>query len=414
MTLAISLCGRRPALPAIPSWNWTPTGTDFLGRFIAGCFAIAALNVTEAGAQDAIKLGLVMPMTGVLASNGREAVDGAKLYMAQHGDTVAGRRIELIVKDDGSIPDAGKRLAQELLVNDKVDLLGAGLSPTALSMAPIVTEAKIPTVVMISGTSVVTERSPYYVRTSFTLGQQSGIIADWAVQNGSKKVVSILSDFAPGAEAGKVFEQRFAQGGGLVLDTLKVPLANPDFSPFLQKARDAQPDTLFVFLPAGQAAAFARQFVERGLDKSGIKLIGTGDIVDDDALPNTGDSLLGVVTAGFYSAKHHSPLNEKYVADYKQATGNRANYISVGGYDGMHLIYETLKKTGGKTDTEGVLAAMKGMSWESPRGPMSIDPQTREIVQNVYIRRVEKVDGEPWSVEFKTFEAVKDPSKEGR
>jgi branched-chain amino acid transport system substrate-binding protein len=295
-----------------------------------------------------------------------------------------------------------------------VDLLGAGLSPTALSMAPIVTEAKIPTVVMISGTSVVTERSPYYVRTSFTLGQQSGIIADWAVQNGSKKAVSILSDFAPGAEAGKVFEQHFTQGGGTMLDTLKVPLANPDFSPFLQKARDAQPDTLFVFLPAGQAAAFARQFIERGLDKSGIKLIGTGDIVDDDDLPNTGDSLLAVVTAGFYSADHHSALNKQYVAAYKQATGHRANYISVGGYDGMHLIYETLKKTGGKTDPDSVLTAMKGMAWESPRGPISIDPQTREIVQNVYIRKVEKVDGEPWSVEFKTFEAVKDPLKEGR
>jgi branched-chain amino acid transport system substrate-binding protein len=414
MTFVFSLCGRRQVLLARPTWNSLLTSAKYFRHFIAGCFAIAALNVSDAGAQDTIKLGLVMPMTGVLASNGREAVDAAKLYMAQHGDTVASRKIELIVKDDGSIPDAGKRLAQELLVNEKVDLLGAGLSPTALSMAPIVTEAKIPTVVMISGTSVVTERSPYYVRTSFTLGQQSGIIADWAVQNGSKKAVSILSDFAPGAEAGKVFEQHFTQGGGTMLDTLKVPLANPDFSPFLQKARDAQPDTLFVFLPAGQAAAFARQFIERGLDKSGIKLIGTGDIVDDDDLPNTGDSLLAVVTAGFYSADHHSALNKQYVAEYKQATGHRANYISVGGYDGMHLIYETLKKTGGKTDPDSVLTAMKGMAWESPRGPISIDPQTREIVQNVYIRKVEKVDGEPWSVEFKTFEAVKDPLKEGR
>jgi branched-chain amino acid transport system substrate-binding protein len=415
MTFAFNLCGRRHVLPHGPTWNLTPTSADFLRRFfIAGCVSIAVLNVSDAGAQDAIRIGLVMPMTGVLASNGREAVDAAKLYMAQHGDTVAGRRIELIVKDDGSIPDAGKRLAQELLVNDKVDLLGAGLSPTALSMAPIVTEAKIPAVVMISGTSVVTERSPYYVRTSFTLGQQSGIIADWAVQNGSQKAVSILSDFAPGAEAGKVFEQHFTQGGGIVLDTIKVPLANPDFAPFLQRARDARPDTLFVFLPAGQAAAFARQFTERGLDKSGIKLIGTGDIVDDDDLPNTGDSLLGVVTAGFYSAEHHSALNQQYVAAYKQATGHRANYISVGGYDGMHLIYETLKKTGGKTDADSVLATMKGMAWESPRGPISIDPRTREIVQNVYVRKVEKVDGEPWSVEFKTFEAVKDPLKEGR
>jgi branched-chain amino acid transport system substrate-binding protein len=385
-------------------------------HLIAGCFAfaLAGLDAGAAGAQDAVKIGLVMPMTGALASNGREAVAAAKLYMTQHGDTVAGKKIELIVKDDGSIPDNGKRLAQELIINDKVSLLGAGVSPTALSMAPIVTEAKIPAVVMISGTSVVTERSPYYVRTSFTLGQQSGIIADWAIQNGSKKVVSIISDFAPGAEAGKVFEQHFTQGGGQVLDTIKVPLANPDFAPFLQRARDNQPDTLFVFLPAGQAAAFSRQFVERGLDKTGIKLIGTGDIADDDDLPNTGDSLLGVVTAGFYYAAHPSALNKQYVADYKAATGHRANYISVGGYDGMNLIYETLKKTAGKTDADTVLAAMKGMSWESPRGPISIDPRTRDIVQNVYIRKIEKVNDEPWSVEFKTFEAVKDPLKEDK
>lgn len=385
-------------------------------HLIAGCFAVAlaGLDAGGASAQDAVKIGLVMPMTGALASNGREAVAAAKLYMTQHGDTVAGKKIELIVKDDGSIPDNGKRLAQELIINDKVSLLGAGVSPTALSMAPIVTEAKIPAVVMISGTSVVTERSPYYVRTSFTLGQQSGIIADWAIQNGSKKVVSIISDFAPGAEAGKVFEQHFTQGGGQVLDTIKVPLANPDFAPFLQRARDNQPDTLFVFLPAGQAAAFSRQFVERGLDKTGIKLIGTGDIADDDDLPNTGDSLLGVVTAGFYSAAHASALNKQYVADYKAATGHRANYISVGGYDGMNLIYETLKKTEGKTDADTVLAAMKGMSWESPRGPISIDPRTRDIVQNVYIRKIEKVNDEPWSVEFKTFEAVKDPLKEDK
>jgi branched-chain amino acid transport system substrate-binding protein len=412
MTLPSSLCRRPQAFEARPASN--VIDKKFFRHFIAACFSVAALNVGDASAQDVIKLGLVMPMTGTLASNGREAVDAAKFYMAQHGDTVAGKKIELIVKDDGSIPDAGKRLAQELIVSDKVDLLGAGLSPTALSMAPVVTEAKIPAIVMISGTSVVTERSPYYVRTSFTLGQQSGIIADWAIQNGSKRVVSILSDFAPGAEAGKVFEQHFTQGGGTVLDTLKVPLANPDFAPFLQKARDAQPDTLFAFLPAGQAAAFARQFIERGLDKTGIKLIGTGDIVDDDDLPNTADSLLGVVTAGFYSAAHPSVLNKQYVADYKKATGHRANYISVGGYDGMHLIYETLKKTGGRTDADSVLAAMKSMAWESPRGPISIDPQTRDIIQNVYIRKVEKVNGEPWSVEFKTFEAVKDPLKEGR
>jgi branched-chain amino acid transport system substrate-binding protein len=277
-------------------------------------------------------------------------------------------------------------------------------------MAPIVTEGKTPAVIMISGTSAAIERSPYYVRTSFTLGQQAGIIADWSIRNGSKKAVMVLTDWAPGAEAGNVFEQHFTKGGGQLLDSLKVPLANPDFAPFLQRARDLQPDTLFAFVPASQAGVFARQFAERGLDKSGIKLVGPGDIVDDNDMPMSGDALLGVVTAGFYSAAHPSPMNKKYVADYAAATGGkRANFISVGGWDGMHLICETLKKTGGNTDPDTVLAAMKGMSWESPRGPISIDPETRDIVQNIYIRKVEKRDGQPYSIEFDTFPAVKDP-----
>ena len=383
-------------------------------RFAAGClaFAVSALAAGAAVAQDTIKIGIVAPMTGTSAAVGREISDAAKLYVAQHGDTVAGKKIELIIRDDASVPDNAKRLAQELVVNDKVSFLGASLTPSAMSMAPIATEAKVATVVMVSGTSVVTERSPYYVRTSFTLGQQSGIIADWAIKNGSKKAVSVLSDWAPGAEAGKVFEANFTKGGGQVLETLKVPLANPDFSPFLQRAHDLQPDTLFVFVPAGQAGTFARQFAERGLDKSGIKLIGPGDITDDDDLPTTGDSLLGVVTAGIYSAAHPSQLNKDYAAAYKKASGHRANFISVGGYDGMHLIYQALQKTGGNTDADTVIAAMKGMQWESPRGTISIDPRTRNIVQNVYIRKVQKVNGEPWAIEFETFPAVKDPLKE--
>jgi branched-chain amino acid transport system substrate-binding protein len=382
--------------------------------FVAGCLAIAAaaLGAGSAAAQDTIKIGMVMQMTGPNAAGGREISAAAKLYIAQHGDSVAGKKIELIFRDDASIPDNAKRLAQELIVNDKVSLLAAGITPSAMAMAPIATEAKVPTVVTISGTSVVTERSPYYVRTSFTLGQQSGIIADWAIKNGSHKAVAVLSDWAPGAEAGKVFEANFTKGGGQVLETLKVPLANPDFSPFLQRAADLHPDTLFVFVPAGQAGTFARQFAERGLDKSGIKLIGPGDITDDDDLPTTGDTLLGVVTAGIYSAAHPSALNKEFVAAYQKATGHRANFLAVSGYDGMHLIYEALKKTGGNTDADAVVAAMKGMSWESPRGPISIDPNTRDIIQNVYIRKVEKKDGEPWAVEFATFEAVKDPLKE--
>ncbi len=379
---------------------------------IAGSYFAVGTAAAQTATPETIKIGIVIPMTGVQAAVGREISDATKLYVTQHGDTVAGKKIELIVKDDQSVPDTAKRLAQELIVNDKVSFLGAGLTPSAMSMAPLATEAKVPTVVMVSGTSIVTERSPYYVRTSFTLGQQSGIITDWATKNGSKKAVMVLSDWAPGAEAGKVFAQNFTKGGGQILDTLKVPLANPDFSPFLQRARDLQPDTLFVFVPAGQAGTFARQFAERGLDKSGIKLVGPGDIVDDDDLPSTGDALIGVVTAGIYSAAHPSQLNKDYVAAYQKATGHRANFISVGGYDGMNLIYEALKKTGGNTDADTVVGAMKGMKWESPRGTISIDPRTRDIVQNVYIRRVQKVDGAPWAIEFETFPAVKDPLKE--
>jgi branched-chain amino acid transport system substrate-binding protein len=379
---------------------------------ISLAIALSGLGATAAAAQDNVKIGVVIPMTGTSAAVGREIAAATKLYMAQHGDTVAGKKIELIIRDDASVPDNAKRLAQELIVNDHVSFLGAGLTPSAMSMAPLSQQGKIPTVVMVSGTSVVTERSPYYVRTSFTLGQQSGIIADWSIKNGSRKAVSILSDWAPGAEAGKVFEQHFTKGGGQLLDTLKVPLANPDFAPFLQRAADLHPDTLFVFVPAGQAGPFARQFAERGLDKSGIKLVGPGDIVDDDDLPGTGDTLLGVVTAGIYSAAHPSDLNKQYVDAYQKATGHRANFISVGGYDGMHLIYTALQKTGGKTDAEAVVGAMKGLSWESPRGPISIDPRTRDIVQNVYIRKVEKKDGAPWAVEFETFPNVKDPLKE--
>ena len=387
-------------------------------RFAAGC-AVAVIAgagigaaAAQSPAQDTVKIGIVVPMTGAQGAVGREISDATHLYVAQHGDTVAGKKIELIVRDDQSVPDNAKRLAQELIVNDHVNFLAAGLTPSAMAMAPIATQAKVPTVVVVSGTSIVTEKSPYYVRTSFTLGQQSGIIADWAIQNGSKKAVSILSDWAPGAEAGKVFADHFTKGGGQVLDTLKVPLANPDFSPFLQRAHDLTPDTLFVFVPAGQAGPFAKQFAERGMEKSGIKLVGPGDIVDDDDLPGTGDTLVGVVTAGIYSAAHPSQLNKDFVAAYKKATGHRANFIAVSGYDGMAAIYGALKKTNGNTDADTVLAALKGMKWESPRGPIEIDPQTRDIVQNVYIRKVEVVNGEPWAIEFKTFPAVKDPLKE--
>jgi len=364
-----------------------------------------------AAAQEPLKIGLIQSMTGAFNTVGKAAVNGARLYIQQHGDTVAGRKIQLIVKDDATSPEAAKRLAQELIVNDKVEIIGAGITPSALTIAPLVTEAKIPTVVMVSGASITVDRSPYMVRTSFTLGQSSAVMADWAIQNGTKKIVTIVNDWAPGLEAEAAFKDRILKGGVQITESMRVPLANPDFAPFLQRARDVGPDTLFAYFPGNQSRIFAKQFVERGMDKSGIRLIGPGDLTDDDELPGMTDAMLGIVTALHYSALHDSPLNKAYVRDFEAAYGKRPNFISLGGYDGMHLIYEALKKTGGKTDGDAMLAAMKGMKWESPRGPMSIDPETRDVVHNEYIRKVEKVNGQLYNVELSTIEAVKDPVK---
>jgi branched-chain amino acid transport system substrate-binding protein len=376
-------------------------------RSLAAALTLA-LFLTAADAQEPLKIGLVQSLTGGFNTVGKAAVNGARLYVHQHGDTVAGRRIVLVVKDDGTSPEVAKRMAQELIVNDKVEIIGAGITPTALTIAPLVTEARIPTVVMVSGASVTVDRSPYMVRTSFTLGQSSAVIADWAVQNGAKKIVTIVNDWAPGLESEGAFKDRALKGGLQIVESMRVPLANPDFAPFLQRARDLGPDTIFVYVPGNQAGVFAKQFVERGMDKSGIRLIGPGDLTDDDELPGMTDAMLGIITAHHYSALHDSALNKTYVRDFEAAYGKRPNFVSLGGYDGMHLIYEALKKTGGKTG-DAMLAAMKGMAWESPRGAMSVDPQTRDVVHDEYIRKVERVDGQLYNVELSKVEAVKDP-----
>jgi branched-chain amino acid transport system substrate-binding protein len=389
-------------------------GENFMVRTRLGAALLAvALSAGGAAAQDTIKIGLILPMTGQQASTGKQIDTAVRLYMQQNGTTVAGKKIDVILKDDAAVPDNTKRIAQELIVNDKVSFIaGFGVTPAALAAAPLATQAKVPEVIMAAGTSIITERSPYIVRTSFTLPQSSVIIADWAIKNGIKKVVSLTSDYAPGTDAQNSFKEQFAKGGGEVVAELRVPLANPDFAPFLQRARDASPDAIFVFVPSGQGGTFVKQYVERGLDKAGIRLIGPGDVTDDDLLNGMGDAVIGAVTAHLYSAAHPSATNKAFVAAFKKANnGLRPNFMAVGGYDGMHLIYAALKKTNGATDGDGLIAAMKGMSWESPRGPISIDPDTRDIVQNIYVRKVEKVDGELYNVEFATFEAVKDPGK---
>jgi branched-chain amino acid transport system substrate-binding protein len=371
-----------------------------------------ATDATQA--QTAIKVGAVLPMTGPQQANGTLIAAGIRLYMAQHGDTVAGKKVQVIVRDDGGVPDNSKRLAQEMIVNDKVNfLVGFGITPTAVAVTPLASEAKIPQIVMGAETSSITERSPYVVRSSGTLAQKSVIMADWALRNGIKRVVTMVSDYAPGIDAETFFKETFIRGGGQIPETIRTPFANPDFAPFLQRARDAGPDAVFVFQPAGDNAVFLRQYVERGMDKAGIRVIGAGDIVQDDLLNNLGDQVIGTVTADFYSAYHQSAMNKEYSLAIRKANSNinQPDIMSVGGYDGMHLIYEALKKTNGATAGDALVSAMKGMAWESPRGPVSIDPETRDIIQDIYIRRVEKVDGKLYNVEFETFNAIKDPGK---
>jgi branched-chain amino acid transport system substrate-binding protein len=350
-------------------------------------------------------------MTGQQATTGKQIEAAVKLYMAQNGNMVAGKKIELIVKDDTSIPDVTKRLAQELVVQDKVHVLaGMGITPSAFATAPIATQSKTPLVVMAAATSSITQSSPFIVRTSMTLPQTSSSLADWAPKNGIKKVVTLVSDYGPGIDAEKFFVARFTAGGGQVLESLRAPMRNPDFAPFLQKVRDLKPDALFVFVPSGAGAAVMKQFQERGMDKAGIRLIGTGDVTDDDQLNSMGDVALGVVTSMHYSAYHPSAKNKAFVAAFKKANGFRPNFFAVSGYDGMHVIYEGLKATKGQGG-EALVNAMKNLKWESPRGPVSIDPETRDIVQNIYLSKVERKDGELYNVEFDVVKDVKDPGK---
>lgn len=383
-------------------------------HFIRAAAALAlAGSLGHAAAQDnTFKIGLILPMTGPFASTGKQLEAAARLYVAQNGDTVAGKKVQLIVKDDTGAPDVTKRIAQEMVINDKVQVLaGFGLTPLAFATAPVATQSKTPLVVMAAATSSITQASPFIVRTSFTVPQVVTVLADWATKNNIKKVVSLVTDYAPGVDSEKFFSQRFQANGGVVVETLRVPLRSPDFAPFLQKVRDAKPDALFTFVPSGAGSALMKQFAERGLDKAGIRMIAEGSVTDDDILNGMGDVALGVVTAHHYSAAHNSPLNKKFVEAFGKANnGMRPNFMAVGAYDGMRVIYEGAKKTKGEGG-EALLNAMKGQVFESPRGPIYIDAQTRDVVHNVYVRKVEKINGQMWNTEIQTVTDVKDPGK---
>jgi len=378
---------------------------------LAAAVLLGALPVV-ALAADPLKIGLILPLTGPFASTGRQIEAAARLYIAKNGDTVAGRKVELIVKDDtGLAPETTKRIAQELVVQDKVSVLaGFGLTPLALAAAPIATEAKVPMIVMAAATGMIPTRSPYIVRTGFSLPQITGPIAEWAARNKIKRVVTMVTDYGPGLDAEKTFQATFKAAGGEIVESIRTPLRNPDYAPFLQRAKDAKPDALFVFVPSGEGLAVMKQFDDRGLKAAGIRLVGTGDVTDDDLLESMGAPSVGVITSFHYSAAHDSPENKAYVDGFMKANGGmRPNFHSVGGYDGMHLIYEAVKKAGPNATGEQLVEAMKGMKWMSPRGPMSIDPATRQTIQTVYLREVKMVNGKPWNIEFDKVDNVKDP-----
>lgn len=377
--------------------------------------AAALLAASSAKAQQTVKIGLIMPYSGQFADAAQQMDNAIKLYVKQNGDTVAGKKIEFIRKDTGGVaPDVAKRLAQELVVRDKVDILGGFvLTPNAMAAGDVSAEAKKFMVVMNAATSVITTKSPYMARTSLTIPQLEQTFGAWAHKSGVRKVYTMVSDYGPGIDAETSFVAGFKGAGGEVVGSVRMPVANPDFSAFVQRAKDLNPEAIFVFIPGGaQPAAFAKALGERGLDPRKVKILGQGEItMDDVALKNMGDAGLGIITVFHYGWMHDSAKNKAFVKAYNDDYKRNPDVFSIGGWDGMHLIYEALKKTGGKADGDSLIAAAKGMQWESPRGPISIDPNTRDIVQNVYIRRVEKVGGAYQNVEFDKVEAVKDPAK---
>ncbi len=378
--------------------------------------ALALVAAQAASAAEPLRIGVIAEMSGAQAEYGLQITNGMKLYMHEHGETVAGRKVELVIRDvGGPNPDVAKRLAQELITRDKVEFLaGFGFTPNAMAVAPVATQAKMPMVVMNAASSAITTKSPYIVRTSMTIPQNAMAVADWAAKNGMKRVFVLYADYGPGKDGAEQFKKTFTAGGGQIIGEVGVPLKNPEFAPYMQRLKDAKPDAAFLWVPSGDLAnALFRSYRERGLDKVGIRMIGTSDAVDDMFLDSMGDSVLGVVTAGHYSVAHDSPKNKAFVKAYGGLFGTsiRPNFMAVGGYDGMAAIYETAKKLGGKIDGDKAMDVLKGLQLESPRGPIVIDSETRDIVQTIYIRRVERRGNELVNAEFAQLPNVKDPGK---
>jgi len=379
---------------------------------LAGWALALLLGAAAADAQDTAKIGLIMPYSGQFADTATQMDNGIKLYMKQNGDSAEKTKIELIRKDTGGIaPDVAKRLAQEVIVRDHADILGGFvLTPNALAAADVSAEAKKFMVVMNAATSIITTKSPYIARTSVTTPQLNHTLGTWAAKNGIKKIYTMVSDYGPGIDAETWFHKGFKDGGGEIVGSVRFPVANPDFSAFVQRAKDSNPDAIYIWVPGGsQPAAIGKALAERGIDTSKTKILGQDVLTSETALKSMGDAALGIITVAYYDYNLDTPMNKAFVKTYNDEFHRNPDFFAVGGYDGMHLIYATLQKTGAKTDGDTLIAAAKGMAWDSPRGPMSIDPETRDVVQNVHIFRVEKVGGELRNVEFDKVPNVKDP-----
>jgi len=387
-----------------------------LKRLVTGVL-VAFILAMPVAAQETIKVGIVAPFSGPFADYGKQFEAGIKAYQKLHGDKAGGHPIEIVIRDTGGpSPEVAKRLATELAVRDKVDFLaGFGLTPEALAAADVATEAKKPMIIFNAATSVITTKSPYIARTSMTLPQISAPMGAWAAKNGVKRVYTLVADYGPGIDAESAFAKSFKAAGGEIVDSVRTPMRSPDFAPFVQRIKDSKPDGVFVFVPAGeQSIGFVKAFTERGLAQAGIKVIATGDVTDDHVLNAMGDGAIGMITSFHYSVAHDSPENKAFLKAYAEVAPNagRANFMTVGAFDGMALIYDIVAKLNGKIDADRAMAIVKGWKTQSPRGPISIDPQTRDIVQTIYLRRVEKRNNELWNVEFDKFENVKDPGKQ--
>ncbi|NGO50080.1 ABC transporter substrate-binding protein [Allomesorhizobium camelthorni] len=383
-------------------------------RRTAAVVAVGLGLSSGAFAQETVKIGVILPYSGPFADAANQLEAGIKLYMQQNGDEVAGKKIEIVRKDTGGpAPDVAKRVAQELVVRDQVDILaGFALTPEALGAADVSAEAQKLMVVMNAATSVVTEKSPYIVRTSVTIPQVNYVFGKWAAeQGGIKEAYTLVSDYGPGHDAESSFSKGFTEAGGKIIGSDKTPVANPDFSAFVQRVKDANPEAVYVFIPGGaQPAALGKALADRGLTPPSVKLFGQGELTHPEALESMGETAKGIITTFHYTLERDDPLNNEYVKAYRDANNGRSpDLFSIGGYDGMHLIYEALKKTNGDASGDALLEAAKGMSWMSPRGPMSIDPETRDVVQTVYIREVKEVDGELQNVIIHEIPDVKDP-----